>query len=234
MTKKKLSDQINDWLRWESHSKTLAGEDKKCYKWWHREQSERWEAAKHGLSGARDSAVAKPLQPCEFSEMLAALQNDLSSLPREWNVWDWNLTVHIVSLSAPNFISPTWIEIQFCSRDLMVMTGCLRLSYQVTLDFCNVPLILLCNLQLIFLHVTCNKGELCQDWGGIAASGRCSDDCLNTNIFQESCITANLTGDDIKPPVTRHRVCIIRLGLVLFRSPPQAIFQFYFPCLTSL
>ena len=30
MTKKKLSDQINDWLRWESHSKTLADEAKKC------------------------------------------------------------------------------------------------------------------------------------------------------------------------------------------------------------
>ena len=83
-------------------------------------------------------------QPCEFSEMLAALQNDISSLPREWNVWDWNLTVHIVSLSAPNFISPTWIEIQFSARLMMVMTVCLSsgewgVCYQVTLDFCNVP-----------------------------------------------------------------------------------------------
>ena len=145
MTKKKLSDQINDWLRWESHSKTLADESKKCGSNVTNDdtvsESERGEKLQT-MACLEPGTQPRPSQrqPCEFSEMLAALQNDISSLPREWNVWDWNLTVHIVSLSAPNFISPTWIEIQFCSVDLMMMTACLRrLSDQVTLDFCNVP-----------------------------------------------------------------------------------------------
>lgn len=134
MTKKKLSDQINDWLRWESHSKTPADEAKKCGSNVTNDDTVRgvrqvrsckpWLVWSQALSRSQASLG----QPCEFSEMLAALQNDISSLPREWNVWDWNLTVHIVSLSAPNFISPTWIEIQFSSREMivMVMTVSLR------------------------------------------------------------------------------------------------------------
>ena len=150
MTKKKLSDQINDWLRWESHSKTLADEAKKCGSNVTNDdtvsESERGEKLQT-MACLEPGTQPRPSQrqPCEFSEMLAALQNDISSLPREWNVWDWNLTVHIVSLSAPNFISPTWIEIQFYSREMWwrgvsgLENQALGVCYQVTLDFCNVP-----------------------------------------------------------------------------------------------
>ena len=88
MTKKKLSDQINDWPRWESHSKTLADEAKKCGSNVTNDdtvsESERGEKLQT-MACLEPGTQPRPSQrqPCEFSEMLAALQNDISSLPRE-------------------------------------------------------------------------------------------------------------------------------------------------------
>ena len=124
-----------------------------------------------------------------------------------------------------------WDTVFFKGNDSDGDDGESEVCYQVTVDFCNVSSYPTLQSELIFHHITCNKLRPDWHWGGIAASGRCSDDCLNTKYFQESCITTPSHGrgyNDIMPPVTRYLFSIISLGKVLFRTPPLGLVLFPF------